>query len=197
MITPCRPCENPFSVQRIDAIDYRLSDTTWAEVYSRLRDLDYRAAVVGPHGTGKTTFLDSLGNLLETHGLETRHVFINSDCRGPQRPIRRELGVCRRPDTILVIDGAEQLGRWAWWRTKRSSREFAGLVISTHTQGRLPTLLHTSTTIALLRSLVEDLAPDQAAELDPLLPGLFDRFDGNIRLCLLQLFDLFAGREDL
>ena len=44
----------------------------------------------------------------------------------------------------------------------------------------------------LLRDLVSELAPAAAPSLD--LAHLFRRHDGNIRLCLRELYDVYAGR---
>ncbi|MFO1093892.1 MAG: hypothetical protein U0992_11360 [Planctomycetaceae bacterium] len=69
------------------------------------------------------------------------------------------------------------------------SRRHAGLVITVHTPGRLPTLIDCRTTVALLESRVARLAPDDVDRWRDQLPALFARCDGNIRDCLRELYD--------
>jgi hypothetical protein len=52
--------DNPFAVERVLGIHYRPQDGTWDDLLARLTALDYRAAIVGGHGTGKSTLLDDL-----------------------------------------------------------------------------------------------------------------------------------------
>ena len=67
-----RARDNPFAVQRVHAIRYRLAGITWEELLERLAALGFRAALVGPHGHGKTTLLEDLGARLAEEGFRVR-----------------------------------------------------------------------------------------------------------------------------
>src|SRR6185436_15582003 len=78
---PMRAADNPFAVRRVLAIRYRLSGETWEGLLERLAALRYRAAIVGPHGRGKTTLLEDLAPRLEALGFRTRTVTLHTGNR--------------------------------------------------------------------------------------------------------------------
>jgi hypothetical protein len=119
-------------------------------------------------------------------------VFVNDTCplNGPRR---RELLADVEPDEIVFFDGADVMPRATWLMIKRRLlQEAAGLVITSHRPGLLPTLLECSTTPHLLRQIVDTLQPEHQPVPTPLLDDLFDRHQGNIRDCLRDLYDAFA-----
>src|SRR6185436_6072846 len=69
------------------------------------------------------------------------------------------------PRDLILFDGAEQMGWFAWSRFERRSRAAGGLVITSHRPGMLPTLLETSTTSDLLDDLVEEILGRRSPEL--------------------------------
>lgn len=190
-----RARDNPFAAQRILRLRYRLSGTTWEEVLERLAVLEHRAAVVGPHGRGKTTFLEDLRDRLEDRGFRTRFVVLH---RGDRRltPLQEEslfAGLSR--EDVLLLDGAEQLGRLAWLRVRRRSRAAGGLVVTSHRPGLLPTLFNCRTSPDLLDSLVRDLLGPEAETLSPTSEELFARHGGNLRNALRELYDVYAEKS--
>lgn len=185
-----RARDNPFAVQRVLKIRYRLSGVTWEELLERLAALRWRAALVGPHGHGKTTLLEDLGARLGGMGFRVRTATLRAGERrlGPDREsaLFRDPGPC----DLLLVDGAEQLDRLAWWRLRRRSRAAAGLIITSHRPGLLPTLHECRTTPELLAGIVEDLVgPNKASAAGE----LFDRHGGNLRDALRELYDVHAG----
>lgn len=186
-----RACDNPFNVDRIGAIRYRSLHTTFDEMMDRLDAMDYRAAIVGPEGAGKTTLLEDLQNALEQGGLRTRMVFVN-DTSPLDYGTRRQLYAELQSDEVVLLDGADVLGYALWFALKwRILSQAAGLVITAHRPGRLPTLIHCTTTPELLTDIVRDLNP-QAAD-GELLHDLYHHHQGNIRDCLRTLYDRWAG----
>jgi DNA replication protein DnaC len=108
-----RARDNPFAVNRVLAIRYRLSGVTWEELLARLSDLRFRAALVGPHGHGKTTLLEDLGERLGSQGFRVRTATLHEGER--RLGAQRESALFRDPDPrdLLLVDGAEQLDRLA------------------------------------------------------------------------------------
>jgi len=187
-----RARDNPFTVERVHSVRYRPLHISLEELISSLEAMDYRAALVGPDGSGKTTLLEDLHHALREQGRQTRLVFVNDTCplTGPRR---RQLLSDVTPDEIVFFDGADVMPRATWLMVKRRLlQEAAGLVITSHRPGLLPTLLECSTTPHLLRQIVDTLQPEHQPVSTELLDDLFDRHRGNIRDCLRDLYDAFA-----
>ena len=182
-----RARDNPFAVQRVHAIRYRLAGITWEELLERLAGLDFRAALVGPHGHGKTTLLEDLGARLAEEGFRVRTATLRQGERrlGPVRSsaLFRDPG----PRDLLLVDGAEQLDPLSWWTLRLRSRAAAGLIVTSHRPGLLPTLHECRTTPELLAGIVVELSGaadgEEAAE-------LFARHGGDLRLALRELYDV-------
>ncbi len=190
--TVYRPADNPFASHRVDALPYRGLAMPWNEIERHIDALGGRAAIVGPQGSGKTTLLEELSCRLPDPVVLVK--IPGSDPRPCRTAIRQLPSPVTSAHTIL-IDSAGQLGPLAWRHFLLATRRARRLVATLHQPGRLPTLLNCTTDPGLLRLLVHDLAPVQAATLDPTLDDLFNRHDGNIRSCLRELYDLHAGRR--
>ena len=183
-----RAADNPFTVQKVRRIRYRLSGVTWEGLLDRLAVLRYRAALIGPHGHGKTTLLEDLAPHLEALGFRIRSVMLHTGDRRLTREQRQALFQNPDPRDFLFVDGAEQLCRWAWLDLRWRSRSAGGLLITSHRAGLLPTLLDCETSPDLLAGIVQDLlgrkveAPEE----------LFERHRGNVREALRDLYSVFA-----
>jgi hypothetical protein len=184
-----RAADNPFTVQKVRRIRYRLSGTTWEALLDRLAALRHRAAIVGPHGHGKTTLLEDLAPHLEARGFRIRSVMLHTGDRWLTREQR--LALFRNPGSrdLLCVDGAEQLGRWAWLDLRLRSRAAGGLLITSHRSGLLPTLLDCETSPELLAGIVHDLLGREVEAPEK----LFERHGGNVREALRELYSVFAG----
>src|SRR5437868_15544127 len=66
--------DNPFAADRVLRVRYRPQGWTWEQLLARLEQLDYRGAIVGPEGRGKTTLLEDLGERLKGRGHNVRHL---------------------------------------------------------------------------------------------------------------------------
>ena len=177
------------------ALRYRLSGTTWDEVLARLAALGHRAAVVGPHGRGKSKFLENLAARLEERGFRIRIVTLHDRDRRLTTEQERTLFLNVDRQDCLLLDGAEQLAAGAWRRVERRSRAAGGLVITSHRAGLLPTLVECQTTPVLLAELVQDLLAEVPGDQDHSSDGeLLARHDGNVRDALRELYDLWAAR---
>jgi type VI protein secretion system component VasK len=184
-----RPSDNPFASHRIDAITYRPQGASWDELLAELERLQWRAAVVGPEGSGKTALLEALA--LRTEGA------VMVRLGGVANPFAAVMSQLPRHVTghhTVFVDAAERLAWFGWWRLRHEVRAARGLVVTLHSPGRLPALVRCTTSSALLRDLVRQLAPGDAPRLEPMLDELFTRHGGNLRSCFRELYDVYAGR---
>lgn len=190
-----RAADNPFAVQKVLRIRYRLSGPAWEGLLERFAKLRYRAAIVGPHGRGKTTLLEDLAPHLEARGFRVRSVMLHTGERRLSREQREALFRAFKPHDLLCVDGAEQLGRIAWLALLARSQTAGGLLITSHRPGLLPTLLECETSPELLEGIVRDLlgAADPRMDVDE----LFARHDGNVRSALREMYDVWAVREGI
>lgn len=164
----------------------------WEAVLARLAALNYSGAIVGPHGHGKTTFLHELGDRLEAGGFRTRRLFLNDrHKRFNREELRESLSDLGRSD-IILLDGAEQLGRLDWQAFRWRVRVARGLVVTCHKGGLLPALYECCTSHAVLDSLLERLAPDEANTWRTEAHRLYDEHKGDIREVWFSLYDRCA-----
>ena len=182
---------NPFRAQRIDALPFRPRGVTWEGLLDRLRQLQHTAAIVGPHGTGKTTLLDRLETDLRAAGhAVVRLALHRPGPRLPDRPLQH-VG----PGVIVMLDGADLLGLLAWRRFRREccARGAAGLVVTSHRRRLLPVLVETATDPALLDTLLDELVPDADAALRAHAHALYRYHRGNLRAAWRDLYDTCAA----
>jgi hypothetical protein len=74
-----RARDNPFRTERMLEVRYRLEGIGWEELLRRFEKLGYRAALIGPHGSGKTTLIESLEPRLNALGFETRVIRLTAE----------------------------------------------------------------------------------------------------------------------
>ncbi len=191
-----RARDNPFRVEQIHRLSFRPQGFSWSDILCRLKGFEYRAAVVGAEGTGKTTFLDHLAPRLETIGFAPKYVRVGLDCGNAF--LLNDLFPTLPPHTILLVDGTESLNRFAWMRFQRSTERFAGCIVTLHAKGRMPTLIETATNNLLFRELVQELVGEEVAqEAAGELDRLFAACRGNVREALRSCYDAYATRGTL
>ena len=93
---------------------------------------------------------------------------------------------------IILLDGADLLGRMAWRRFKRRSKHAAGLVVACHREGLLPTLIECATDPLLLDEILDELVPGEHQDLHDTAHALFREHAGNIREVLRSLYTMCA-----
>lgn len=183
-----RAKDNPFGAQRLEAIGYIPQDEPLEVICDRLKAMHCTAAVVGPHGSGKSTLLRKIQEVFDSEGCGTRRLFISRDVKLPWKSVVQCVDSMRASE-VLFFDGANHLPFWRFRRLRRMLRKRGlGLVMTSHTEGLLPTLIRCRTHAGLLADIVSRLLADESIEHDR-VETLFEAHKGNIRDCLWQLYD--------
>lgn len=155
-VSTASPPANPFSTRfvRPDRTDYRFADgqdadTVAAAVIAKLTRCG-TAAIIGPHGTGKSTLLHALIQRLNNVFPQVQVIRLSSagDASQELRRWQREQEIAGEPSAAttacLVIDGFEQLPwtarqrliwrarRWACWRSRDRHLTPPCLLVTAH-----------------------------------------------------------------
>ncbi len=188
-----RARDNPFAVDRIHAIDYEPLGWTWDELLQKLASAHWRGAIVGPHGSGKTTLLQTLVPLLRDRGMATLSIRLNRQKRTPRLDEWAAIASIES-NTIVMLDGYEQLSRWNRRRLDRLARHALGLIVTAHDDPALPVLIRCQSDPFILRDITARLAGNQALDdIDP--ESLLTAHHGNMRHALRELYDRHAMRS--
>jgi len=150
-------------------------------------------AIVGPHGTGKSTLLVALGDRLATERRPAEFVRLRRRRDGLQL-----LAACSRgeADSTLLIDGWERLG-WPWsflavaWARLRGWR----MVVTSHRSAGMPVAARTAGTLPLLTAIVARLPAHDGRIRATDLADAFTRHGGNLRDALGDLYDRYEVRS--
>lgn len=186
---------NPFRSDRVEAFRYRLEDSDWDAILLKFRECHYRASIVGPHGTGKTVFLEDL----EDH-------FQSSSGRPVTRMhFRDTFGVWDRdrlfsiiqnlePQAVIFLDGAELIPPGVWKRLLKEIPTGNGLAATLHQQRDLPVLHQTRPRLTIALELISHLLdrPLRADETE-IIKIRFKQFHGNIRDLIRSFYLDYAG----
>lgn len=184
--------DNPFRTERVLAYRYRLSADEWEPLLERFAALGYRASLVGPQGTGKTTLREDIERRMRDRGWDIRGVHL---CRQQPRLSFEQQERIRHagPSSLVTVDGAEQLGWLAWRWLRRATRRAGGLLVTLHRERGLPVLHYHRPEIDVVRAIVSELAgPDITLTLDKDLREMYAVYGGNTRDVLRELYDRWA-----
>lgn len=195
--SPTNPvATNPFATRftspgRLPPLDASGIALDLEELLGRLRHLGDRAAIRGPHGTGKSTLLASMAERLRRDGRLGGHARLGLGWLRDLVAVAAGLAACGR-GRVLCIDSWERLGGVAAAIACGVARATGrGLLVTSHGEGPLPTLLTCSATPRLLCRIV-DLLPDRHGLLSPAdIEETFHHAGGNLREALFLLYDRF------
>jgi len=191
-LTALLPRENPFCVEAVENLAFRLpSGITWDTLLSRLEANKWTGSIVGPNGSGKSTLLEQLVPRLENRGFRPFFCRLTTEStHADKEALLAAVRELRTPD-VFLLDGAEQLSTRQWLPLRVAVDSLAGCIVTLHRTGRLPIVLQTETTPALLAQLIHELTGGSS-----LPPGetatLLARHRGNVRDCFRELYDRCA-----
>lgn len=190
------PADNPFSARHVrpGAIAYHFPPGESAEgLIARLQAAGWRGQILGPHGSGKSTLLAALLPELERRGVR----WIRFELHDGQRRLPASLWqLDAAPNTVILVDGYEQLGLGSRLGLSAVCRwKKLGLVVTTHRRCRMPVLFRTQTTPALAEQLACELLAEKPVAISPEeVSRLFAQQEGNLREVLFGLYDLYEQR---
>lgn len=179
---------NPYNTERVATLlpfDPQWIGECWEGIERRLQELGGRGCVVGPHGSGKTTFLESFARRLRNRGEEVVTLFLNRQQRRIPEDFYQQLSA----RSVLLFDGAEHLGWLARRRFLKRCSHLRMIVTTGHRPSRLPTLFQTKVSPEVLERCMGRLDPDGD---NGMAEELFERHAGNLRHALLECYDLSA-----
>jgi hypothetical protein len=191
--------DNPFASHRVESLKYRYPGFNFDEAVAQLEQMQWRAAILGPHGTGKTTLLLELHRHLQSttndRSESTRVWFVPLDRSSRNQQWLELLEECS-PQTILLVDGIERL-RWSrrirllglgpsWIRQSSLPRS---IIVTTHRSIGLPVWLRTTSNSATMEELLLELHPAASPETIDQARKLFTTRRGNIRDVFWKLYD--------
>ena len=202
------PRQNPFRSSRIENLTFRFSgiqshDREPSEKHDELKGLEeldarfaglgHRGALVGPKGSGKTTLLEKLQAIYRQRGLQVLALH-----RRPGEPPLPSLPKARHlTETLITVDGAEQLGLLERLSLERQSKAAHGLLVTCHQPLKwIPTLYLHRTDPGLFVSLAHELLARDHLECpwaEDQLTDTFERHHGNLREAFRELFDRLAS----
>jgi ABC-type branched-subunit amino acid transport system ATPase component len=190
---------NPFATEHVTRIPFRFEQGDWVSQLGRLRELDYRAAIVGPQGSGKTTLLCELERQLAliADG-ESIYVFLSQDKQEQQQALQSALAA-NLASKILLVDGIERLAVLDRLNLFRASREARGLIVTAHRPlrippFRLPTWIRTLTSELVLDYVLSELSMD-APDVRAAGQLSYQKRKGNLREVLRDLYDRHAAKR--
>lgn len=204
---------NPFSTSRVrpnnnryrfelDPTSERQSSQQFLEHLLATLDKYRRAAIVGPHGTGKTTLLRSIEHSLQSHFDAVYWIALSSQRRHTLHELLANIdpnveGSSQR--VCMIVDGYEQL-RWLdriLLVRHVKALSYLTLVVTSHTKSRLiPQVRETRCDAAMAKRLTEE----KLAEVpEPLRGKLWSYFEQKLEESVqhpLNLRDLWFTMYD-
>lgn len=152
--------ENPFRTSRLLTLPVHWAGIPLETLLSRWHAAGRRGALVGSHGTGKTTRLRALAVRLAVEGWTVVWIQWHDDGTTTPADWRAALRAAG-PRTVLCLDGSENLGPFGAYRLHRYTRRAGGVLATRHRRSLLlPTLARYAPDAALFAAHAAALNPD-------------------------------------
>lgn len=193
--TPPSREANPFATcwTRPGALPLVLPEgETARSVVARLKHVDWRGQVVGPHGSGKSTLLAHLAPEIERAG--RMPILARVDQPDGAMALAERLAEC--DEAVALLEGFERLGYWRRRAILRACRKaLAGWVATTHRRVTvwpeplplLTTLRVTEATVAALFNELTRRRPTPVTQSQAL--ASFRAGGGDLRAVWFDLYD--------
>jgi energy-coupling factor transporter ATP-binding protein EcfA2 len=199
LLSPSRR-DNPFATcwTNPGALPFHFSNGQAVDqLLEKLAAQQWRGAIVGPHGSGKSTLLEALKPAIVATSRSIQAISLHDG----QRRLPRYFLEAATDDSnaVIIIDGYEQLGkpaRFRLWLRCRSTG--AGLLVTSHTPVRIPTLIRLSPDRQLIEQLVDSLSSEVSTTITRADIAASHACHGsNVREILFDLYDRHeAGRRE-
>jgi ABC-type dipeptide/oligopeptide/nickel transport system ATPase component len=195
MMVGVKAKDNPFTTGRVRrALPYDPTwvGTDWPQLLAELEVKGRRVGIIGPHGSGKTTFLDTLADRLRQQGRGVHMVFLNRENRQIDHSLWEAIQEVGINGETLLMDGYEQLSWRSRLRLEQMTRSAGALIVTAHRRTRYPTLLQTGTEAVMFQQFVRRLAPSAPWSAEE-LEAIFKQCRGNVREALWVCYDRYAA----
>lgn len=196
-----RTRSNPFSTKytRPGAIPFwPVAGRTVPDLVDRFESAAISMQILGPHGVGKSTLANSIGQHWKSLGLEVTSIELHSGQRQLDRSARAATSRCLTDvgQSRLVIDGFEQLH---WLERKRllgkCRQRGVPALVTCHRSLGLLTLIELVPDFDLFQRLVTQLTRDSGVEFaHEELRRRFSYHAGDFREALFDLYDSWETR---
>ncbi|KAA5541383.1 hypothetical protein FYK55_17585 [Roseiconus nitratireducens] len=193
-----------FAAENRAATDHAV-DAHLENLLSKLRECRL-GAIIGPHGTGKSTLLHTFLPKLQ-HAYP--QVAFHQLCHDPRDSLRRRFAdrvqAGRRiraalsslpAGGLLVVDGWEQLGRLSrWWISRSSGSNKVTLLVTAHHRPAGFTVIHeTAASSQLVRALAKELTKDSPYRIQKMVDDQIKsrrvNLRTNVRDLWFEMYDL-------
>ncbi|MGH1441315.1 MAG: hypothetical protein ACRBBR_14460 [Cellvibrionaceae bacterium] len=154
-----KPSQNPFRSSALRQLRYCIDADELSALLNKIKGLNYRACIKGPHGTGKSTLLEDIAKALKQAGHSIHWHYINRQMSNTEKKAVLSSIINSKGESIHFLDGGEALGFISWnWLIQTSARKQIPLLATTHYPCLLPVLFTTQRDINLMLTLSKQLA---------------------------------------